>query len=349
LFSDTIKDRERIAELFQRLNSGGTTLTNYDLIYSSLSALDDDMESFFETLECDYSEIGINRRVIIRLIYVLTDHPTKNEDSMKEEAEFIAGHRRRIENTLEALEKFLVASEHEKWFRISGKSVIPLYFLAYHIFYNPCDDEKLPNLFDNHDTNNPDFNAMKKWLQLSLLNRAFSSYNCGWRANSTGMTQIHKIMKDRKKQNFPIHQLFDLYRDRLNIFVSKDEITAGNLSSFDQDYIFMLIYGSPQSSVRSEDIDHIHPRKLLEQAGTDESKINSFGNFQLIDSDTNRNGKRAKEFGDWIKIGVLDEIRPQYLKKHLIPEDTSLWYSDRFDDFLSARLQLIVDKIKSSL
>lgn len=56
LFSDTIKDRERIAELFQRLNSGGTTLTNYDLIYSSLSALDDDMESFFETLECDYSK-----------------------------------------------------------------------------------------------------------------------------------------------------------------------------------------------------------------------------------------------------------------------------------------------------
>lgn len=347
LFSDTIKDRERIAELFQRLNSGGTTLTNYDLIYSSLSALDDDMESFFETLESGYSEIGINRRTIIRLMYVLTDHPIKNEDSMKEEAGFIAEHKERIEKTLEALKKFLIASDHVEWFKISGKSVIPLYFLAYHIFYNPCDDEKLPNLFDNYDTNNPDFCAMQSWLKVSLLNRAFS-YNCGWRAYSTGMTQIHKVMKGSQGKRFPISNLFTLYRERLNKF-ARNRITVNTLAFFDEDYMFYLTYGMPKSSVREEDIDHIHPRSRLKKAGIDESKINSFGNLQLLDIKDNRNGKRAKEFGDWIKIGVLDETRPQYLKKHLIPEDTSLWYSDRFDDFLSARLQLIVDKIKSEL
>ncbi|MBQ6971449.1 MAG: DUF262 domain-containing protein [Synergistaceae bacterium] len=83
--SDKIKDRERITELFRRLNNGGTRLTNYDLVYSSLSGINDDMDSFFDTLETRYSSIGMNRRAIIRLLYVLTYQPTKNEDSMSQD------------------------------------------------------------------------------------------------------------------------------------------------------------------------------------------------------------------------------------------------------------------------
>ena len=348
LSSDEIKDRERIAELFQRLNNGGTRLTNNDLIFSSLGGIDDDMESFFETIESRYSSIGINRRVIIRLLYVLTEHPTKNEDNMRHEADFIAEKRGRIEKTLEALKNFLVQSNHTSWFEPSrNKSVIPLYFLAYHIFNKPCSDDGLLHIFDNFDTNNADYLKMLNWLKVSLLNRAFS-YGCGWRANTTGMTQIHGVMRNNKGQDFPASQLFALYRERLSKFV-RNRITINSLASFDEDYMFYLIYGRPKSLVREEDIDHIHPRSLLEKARADENKIDSIGNLQLIDTDTNRNGKRAKEFGDWIKIGVSADNLPNYLKVHLIPEDTSLWYSDSFDKFLEARLKMIANKIQSSL
>lgn len=352
LFRNRIEDRARIAELFRRLNNGGTRLSNYDLIFSSLVGIDNDMESFFETLETRYSSIGITKPVIIRLLYVLTDQPTKNEDSMtQEEAEFIATNRVRIGKTLEALKKFLEFSNHASWFNVNGKSVIPLYFLAYHIFYKSCSDDELPNIFDNHDTNNSDFNNMLKWLKVSLLNRVFS-YGCGWRASTTGMTRIHRIMKANKAQSFPIDELFNLYKDKLSRFIPDDKrkITSNVLALFDEDYMFHLIYGVPQSSVREEDQDHIHPRSILESKGTDSRKIDSFGNLQLLDKDTNRNGKRAQEFGYWIKTGgVSEDNLPGYLEKHLIPEDASLWYSDKFDDFLKVRLQMIADKIKASL
>lgn len=344
-----IKDRERIAELFRRLNNGGTRLTNYDLVYSSLSGINDNMDSFFDTIETRYLSIGMNKRTIIRLIYVLTDQPTKNEDSMSQaEADFVATKRGRIEKTLEALKKFLDMSNHTSWFRAGGKSLIPLYFLAYHIFNKPCGDDELPHLFDNFDTNNSEFTAMKRWLQLSLLNRTFS-YGCGWRANSTGMTQIHKVMKASKGQDFPVNGLFSLYAYRLNRFTRKQHITVNNLALLDEDYLFMMIYGNPKSSLRDEDTDHIHPVSLLEKAGASPDKIDSIGNLQRIDQDTNRNGKRAKEFGEWIKTGVSEENLPCYLEKHLIPKDSSLWYVSKFDEFLREKLRLIADKIKSSL
>lgn len=211
VYSDKIKDRERIAELFRRLNNGGTRLTSDDLIFSSLSGVSNEMEDFFDSLEQSYSSVGINKRAIIRLLYVLTDQPTKNDDTMSNgQADFIAQKRGRIEKTLEALKKFLDMSGHTSWFNAGGKSLIPLYFLAYHIFNDSRDDDELPHMFDNFDTNNSDFTAMKTWLQLSLLNRAFS-YGCGWRASSTGMTQIHKIMKGSRGQRFPVQKLFSLY------------------------------------------------------------------------------------------------------------------------------------------
>ena len=100
------------------------------------------------------------------------------------------------------------------------------------------------------------------------------------------------------------------------------------------------------SSIRLSDKDHIHPRALLEKAKVSQLKINSIGNLQLIDSQSNR-GKSDKELSDWINKDVLN--KREYISRHLIPEDESLWTSDRFNGFLRARLRLIADKIKSSL
>jgi len=65
------------------------------------------------------------------------------------------------------------------------------------------------------------------------------------------------------------------------------------LNEFDQEYIFYLIYNS-QPTIRSEDIDHIHPRSLLSTAGVDETIINSIINYQLLESGTNRKEKKGK-------------------------------------------------------
>ncbi|MBR0257778.1 MAG: DUF1524 domain-containing protein, partial [Synergistaceae bacterium] len=304
--------------------------------------------SFFDILDNRYKSIGMNSGAIIRLMYVLTGNPTKASEDMQDEAKFIADNRKRIEKTLEALKKFLDFSNHTSWFEASGRSVIPLYFLAYYIFYQPCSDDELTYLFDNFDTNNSNFREMSEWLKLSLLNHAFS-YGYGWRANTTGMTQIHKIMENYKGKNFPSSQLYLLYSERLRNFINKRRITAKNLASLDEEYLFNMIYGWPKSSKRNEDIDHIHPRSILESAGISPSSIDSIGNLQLLNPDDNRHSKRAKEFGDWLNSekGPLDKTA--YLSMHIIPDEPSLWYSDKFAEFLQKRLEMIAAKIKSSL
>lgn len=107
-----------------------------------------------------------------------------------------------------------------------------------------------------------------------------------------------------------------------------------------------MIYGGRRSSLRIEDKDHIHPRKLLEKAKVSPVKISNIGNIQLIDYISNRVLKGSTELRDW--INGLDN-KQEYINRHLIPEDETLWTSDRFNGFLRARLRKIADKIKSQL
>ncbi len=71
------------------------------------------MESFIEDNESKYSDIGINKDVLINLLLVLNDKPDKSMADMDDsDAKFITGNRGRIEITLEVLKKFLEASKH---------------------------------------------------------------------------------------------------------------------------------------------------------------------------------------------------------------------------------------------
>lgn len=344
---DTIADRARITELFRRLNDGGTKLSSYDLLASSLKCFDYTMEGFIEKIESKCSSIGVNKDVFIHLLLVLLDKPDKSMADMDDhDARFITDNRVRIEHTMEVLKKFLEITKHAEWFTsLHKKSVIPIYFLAYHIFYKNCADEDILHLFDDYDVSNPDFSRMLKWLQISLLNRAFS-YGCGWRPTLKGMRKIHEIMRANKGNSFPISQMFRMYRENLHRFFDEKQISTSNVDLLDEEYVFFLIYGRPRQSTRIEDKDHIHPRSMLMNADVPGYKIDSIGNLQLIDARTNRRIKRYKEFGDWLK-DIPD--RSRYLQIHLIPDKPSLWYSDRFEEFLQARLKKIVDKITSTL
>ncbi len=117
---------------------------------------------------------------------------------------------------------------------------------------------------------------MLKWLKLSLLNHVFS-YGCGWRANIKGMRLIHEVMRKNKGKDFPLPQLFKLYRANLHYFYDEKQIKSSNLGSLDEDYIFYLIYERPKQSLRIEDKDHIQPTSLLKEAGFPASKIDSIG------------------------------------------------------------------------
>ena len=351
LSKDVQEDRQRVTELFRRLNFEGMKLSTLDLVASLLKNFDYRMENFIDEVCSRNSDIGVDQDVLIKLLLILNDKPGKGiTDLNAEDAKFATQNRVRIEATLEALKKFLKASGNDEWYESRKgaikKSAIPLYFLAYHIFYSKYDTKELPDMFSKFDVKDKNFRAMSTWLKLSLLNQVFKK-GCGWVPEKTGINMIHAIMKNKKCADFPVQEIFDVYRIKLHKFFDEKSINTISLDNLDQEYVFYIIYnGTSLSSIRSEDKDHIHPRSLLQQQNVKSEKINSIGNLQLLDSSSNRGLKNDKPLIEWLE--EVDD-KAAYVARHLIPEDPRLWEISNFHEFLRERQKKIAAKIKASL
>lgn len=338
------ENRQRIVELFRRLNDGGTKLSSYDLVASMLKGFDYKMEAFLDDVVSENEDIKIDQDSLIKLLLILNDKPSKGmADLTAEDAEFAISKSDRIRETLKAVKIFLRASKNYEWFH-NNRSTIPLYFLAYHIFYSDIDTAKLQNLFDQFDTKDDNYRNMANWLYVSLLNKVFSR-GCGWIPDKTGIRKIHEVMKRNKGKEFPTNSLFDVYRSHPLYFTSK--IDNNRVHLFDRDYVLYLIYDG-QAKIRNEDIDHVHPRSLL-QGRFDDWKINNVVNYQLLDSKTNRGEKNGKELSTWINKHIKSENVENYLRRHFIPENHNLWESENFEQFFEKREQMLADKINQYL
>ena len=345
---DDVENRQMIVELFRRLNDGGTKLSSYDLAASMFKGFDYKMESYLDEITREYSALGVDQDTFIKLILILNDKPTKEMvDLTVEDAEYATDNYERISKSLCAMRNFLKASGHEKWFLSTRKrSVIPLYFIVYHIFYSDIPTDRLGGMFDRFDTADKNFCSMKSWLQMSLMNRVFSR-GCGWIPYRTGVRKIHAVMKAHKGGQFPKDDLLRVYKTHpLNSF--SDCVTDDSLGSFDRDYLFYLLYNA-SSSFRAEDIDHIHPKSLLESRGYDYSEINTICNYQLLEAGTNRGEKNGRELYDWISEYVEPENLSEYLRRHHIPDNPELWKSENYQEFLRERTVLLIRTLRDAI
>ncbi|MGL1465805.1 hypothetical protein ACSTI9_00340, partial [Vibrio parahaemolyticus] len=64
---DEVTNKQRIVELFRRLNDGGTRLSSFDLVASVLKGYEWEMESFLEETLKSYEEIGLTQDNLIKL------------------------------------------------------------------------------------------------------------------------------------------------------------------------------------------------------------------------------------------------------------------------------------------
>lgn len=335
-----VENRQNIVELFRRLNDGGTRLSSYDLLASTLKGFDYKMEKFLDNLVDEYKDIGFTEDVIIKLILILNDKPLKEiTDITQTDGLFAVENFERIKNSIEAMKKFLIISKNYHWFCTNKKRpVTPLYFIVYYIFYSNIATENIPDMFQNFDTNDTNIIMMAKWLRISLLNKVFSS-GCGWIPYRTGIRNIHFVMLKNKGKSFPYNQITNLYRNH-PIHNFSSVIDKNSILYFDVEYMLFMLYGDSQKT-RFEDIDHIHPKSILKKLGTDEEKINSIINYQLIESGTNRNIKRNKELYLWIENDVNPDNRKNYILRNLIPNNEIMWHSENFELFYNARSEII--------
>ncbi|MCB8944529.1 MAG: DUF262 domain-containing protein [Ardenticatenaceae bacterium] len=336
------QEKQRIVELFRRLNDGGTRLSSLDLVASMFKGFDHRMEQFFREM-VQFEDIGIEQDEIIKLLFLLQDNPNKEVIQVtKEDTEFALENQKRIIKTMKGVRRFLLHSRLYDYFHTGGRSDIPVYFIAYHIFHKLNETESLDQVYENFDTNNPDFQRVKRWIYLSLLNGVFSR-GCGWIPYRTGIRKILNLLKGFKGELFPVNELFQVYQNHPLRF--SEELSAKQVENWDRDFIFYLIYD--YQVISNRDIDHIHPSSKLEAANVAPGFIHTTANFQLLESDTNRHEKRAKDFSQWIMSGVTN--RDSYLKRHMIPADESMWKIENYYNFLQWRAGQIAARIRENV
>lgn len=341
-FNETV-NRQRIVELFRRLNDGGTKLSSFDLVASILKGFAWEMEGFLrETLE-SYEEIGLSQDNLIKLIFILQDNHNKEMASIDGgDADFAIKNRERIKCTLKSLKDFLVYAKIYDYYKDGNRSFIPLFFIAYHIYHKQIDNNAVSSYFSNYETGNADFPKMKKWLIHSLVNGVFRSKGAGWIPYKTGIKKLLEQIKNHKNLDFPIDELFQVYTNHPITFTTS--YNTSNLDQLDSSFVYYLMYDQAKT-IRINDIDHIMPKSILEGLNYDWAKINSIKNFQLIDYSTNRGDKNGKAFALWINNPLYVKDKPAFVKFHLIPKDETLWTEDKFEDFIEKRTELILTKL----
>ena len=343
-----IENKQRIVELFRRLNDGGTKLSSFDLVASILKGFSWEMESFLDEMIMSYNDIGIGQDELIKLIFILQDnHRKEMVDVNVDDANFAIEKRERIKATLEALSNFLHSAKLYNFYIEGNRSAIPLYFIAYYIFYQETDNDNLPYIFDRYDIKSEAYNKIYRWVYISLLNGVFKSKGAGWIPYKTGIKQMLGVIKDFKAKDFPEKELYELYRQHpLHFF--EESITQNHLDRLDASFVYYILYDCGRT-VRQQDIDHIHPKNILEAKGISWDKINSVSNFQLLDFKTNRGEKNGKELKDWVNNKTYVEDLNAYLSRHSIPANPDLWNSDNFDQFIKEREKLMIGKINECL
>jgi len=338
---DEVENRMRVVELFRRLNQGGTKLDGLELMASKLKGFDPENEKFLQEIE-QFEDIGFGKDEVIKLIFILQDDHKKSLVSItKEDSDFIKTQKDKIKDAINGTRLFLQQSNLFEFYSKEKPSIIPLYFVAYFLFHLDKTNSEIKDYFKNSEINNTNFNIIYKWLFLSMLNKVFRRRGAGWTAYSTGIRKILEILKNYKNQEFPMTELFDMYHSHPLEF--SEDIKIGKLNQYDFNFLMYIIYEKPKS-FRVNDIDHIHPKSILLNKGVEWEKINNIGNFQLLDYSTNRGNKNDSELKDW--INEIIENKRNYLDMHLIPKDEDLWLSDRFEDFLTERQKLIIEKLK---
>ena len=338
-----IENRQRIVELFIRLNRGGTPLSPFDLVASKLKGFSWEMEGFLQEMLENYKDIVLTQDNLIKLIFLLQDNHNKEIDSIEAtDAEFAIKNKERIKATIKALKDFLECSKTYDYYKEGNRSFVPLFFISYHLFHKDIDNNTLSEYFSNYETDNTDFPLMKHWLYHSLINGVFRSKGAGWTPYKTGVRKILDTIKDYKNKEFPTEKLFEVYKTHPITFTTN--YTSNNLDQLDSSFVFYLMYDRARAT-RTNDIDHIMPKNILETKGFDQDKINSIKNFQLLDFGTNRGAKSGKPFKEWINNPEYVKDKASYLKLHLIPTDENLWTEDKFEDFIEARAALILSKL----
>lgn len=343
--NDLEKTRNRVTQLFCSLNQGATILNRIELMRSMLKSYNSEHENFLKDIDEleRLKEIGISQDDIMKLIFMLNGKANPREMTYvtRDISIFVSKNKDRIKKCLETTCDVINYIKMFEYLKYAKPSAIAVTLIAYHIFNKSDETKKLSGCIL---ANAEEIKLIKRWFFVSHLNRVFQYGASGWDPNKTGRVKIYEILKNFHGKFFPTDEIFAMYRKHpLNTFTEKFKDDEDSIKRLDSVVLLHLLYPN-NTSAQNNHIDHIHSKKKLKEKGIAEDRINLVFNKELIWSSDNLK-KSDKEFGEWIKELKTENDKIDFLKKHYIPNDPNLWYSDKYEDFIKERRKLIVEKL----
>jgi hypothetical protein len=339
--NEDLYTEDDVVEVFIRANSGGTPLGKSDLLFSLLTSTwdnaDDQMEDLLE--ELNRHGFAFTRDFILKTCLTLLDQGARYEVEKfrkKGVRQDIEGKWDEIANAIEDVLDFV----RQKTFVQCDKALpsylllIPLIYIRYHF---------------------PKQWAQAKDVETYLLRTALAGAFSG-----TPDQLIDALVRQLKVLGrFDLAEVFGIVRsENRALELTENRLWEMGYGSDTIHLLFNLWYSfnyTPAYDNNLPQVDHIFPQSLLRKVkmvNPDSGKMNmtrykandrdQLANCMLLTAAENGAGGKSNIPPDeWFKGKTAE-----YLDKHLIPQDTTLWKIDRFDDFILARQALIREKFK---
>ena len=329
-YTEYDQDYDRVLDIFVRANDGGTKLSKSDLLLSMVTSkwagmnARDEIFKFVDSLNAAHSRKNdFDKDFIMKSCLVLTDLPVvyKVQNFDNANLELIRDQWESIKAAIRAGVSLINSFGIDRENLTSVNAVIPV---IYYLYKNPGKTLLGSTPFDVRNAD-----RIRRWLIMALLKGAFGRAADGL---LTGIrSRIHAIANPGA--DFPL--------DEINAMID----TTGMKTSFDESA--SLLYDDATWTTSSFHQDHIFASSLFKDGddfsvplGWISSK-NRIGNLCLLKASENM-GKQDMPVEEW-----LETRDPGFLKRHLIPEDRSLWTLAQFPQFLEAREQLISNRYKA--
>lgn len=347
-YTETDQDYDRVLDIFVRANEGGTKLSKSDLLLSMVTSnwdgvnARDEIFSFVDRVNTQLTRRNdFDKDFIMKSCLVLTDLPVayKVQNFNNANLTTIRQHWPKIKKSIEQGVDLANSFGIDRDNLTSANALIPI---IYYLFKNPGVSLRGSTPFEARNAD-----RIRRWLIMALLNGVFGG------TSDNMLRDIRASLQEMPGTgaDFPI--------DDINITIRK----AGRSAEFDEfslDEMLARTYGQQQTflalSLLYDDAgwgtmqfhqDHIFasglfkPKELMPARFEWINMKNRLGNLCLLLASENT-GKQDMPVEDWLK-----SREPGFLKRHLIPEDQTLWKFDRFPEFLAAREELVRARLKS--
>ena len=334
---------DEVAEIFIRVNSGGTTLSKSDLLFTLLvSAWDDVIKETEKILDeiNDGGRFNFDRDFILKTCLTLLDQKAAYRVEKFRNPKVLKDIRENWANISDAIKKVIDYLTKDTFIRCSealpsDQVLIPLVNYSYRFsteWKNIKEEQKI---------------AINDYLVRVLLTRSLSKSHAD---------SIIDRMVDSIKAKFDKEKMFQAIRaDGLSLAITEEQLLGMGYGSSQIHLLFNLWYDfnyRPRFNGNKPQVDHIFPQSKLAELRMPnaEGKMlltkyrqpirDQLANCMLLTAEENGFGDKSDKLPEeW--FANKDE---SYLDKHLIPKDKELWKLDNFEKFIEARKQLIIKK-----